>query len=276
MVDQGSNDGGFSLEGRVALVTGGGRGIGEGICMGFARAGADLVVAARSADEIDRVAAAAQALGRRGHRGSDRRGRSRFAGPVVRSRAREYGRLDILANCAGVNVRKPALEVLPEDWDRVHNINLRGMFFACQHALRMMDGGEYGRIINIASLAAFIGINPLTVYTASKGGVGQLTKALAIEFATQPITVNAIAPGYIHTEMDQTGVRASGARSLGYEQDSGRQVGLAGRHCGDGGLFGVSGCGLRYRPSAGGRRRVACRLAVRSETGRSTIRVELV
>ena len=201
MADQSSDDARFSLEGRVALVTGGGRGIGEGICMGFAKAGADLVVAARSADEINRVAAAAQALGRRAIAVETDVGNLDSLDRLFEAVQGEYGRLDILVNCAGVNVRKPALEVLPEDWDRVHNINLRGMFFACQHALRMMDGGEYGRIINIASLATFIGINPLTVYSASKGGVGQLTKALAIEFATQPITVNAIAPGYIHTEM---------------------------------------------------------------------------
>ena len=201
MADQSNNDGGFSLEGRVALVTGGGRGIGEGICMGFAEAGADLVVAARSADEINRVAAAAQALGRRAIAVETDVGDLDSLDRLFEAVRGEYGRLDILANCAGVNVRKPAVEVLPEDWDFVHNINLRGMFFACQHALKMMDGGGYGRIINIASLATFIGINPLTVYSASKGGVGQLTKALAIEFATQPITVNAIAPGYIHTEM---------------------------------------------------------------------------
>ena len=161
----------------------------------------------------------------------------------------EYGRLDILANCAGVNVRKPAVEVLPEDWDFVHNINLRGMFFACQHALRMMDGGEYGRIINIASLATFIGINPLTVYSASKGGVGQLTKA-AGDRIRHPADYRQRHRAGLHTHRnDQTGVRASGAGPVGYEQDSSAQVGLAAGYRGSGGFFWL----LRRQPTLPGK-----------------------
>ncbi len=194
-------DGGFSLAGKVALVTGGGRGIGRGISMGFARAGADLVIAARSAEEIAEVAAEAKGLGRRALAFETDVADLDSLDRLFEAVDGEFGRLDILVNCAGVNRRKPALEVLPEDWDYVHNVNLRGLFFASQHALRLMKPEEYGRIINIASLATFIGIKPLTIYSASKGGVGQLTKALALEFAATRVTINAIAPGYIYTEM---------------------------------------------------------------------------
>ena len=181
MVDRDDKDGGFSVAGKVALVTGGGRGIGKGISMGLARAGADLVVAARSADEIAGVAAEAGSLGRRTLAVETDVGDLDSLERLFEAVEKEFGRLDVLVNCAGVNRRKPALEVLPEDWDYVHNINLRGLFFASQHALRLMKREEYGRIINIASLATFIGIKPLTIYSASKGGVGQLTKALALE-----------------------------------------------------------------------------------------------
>ena len=201
MVDRNSPDDGFSLAGKVALVTGGGRGIGKGISMAFARAGADLIVAARSADEIAGVAAEAEVLGRTTLAVETDIGDMDSLDRLFERVKTKFGRLDILVNCAGVNRRKPALEVLPEDWDYVHNINLRGLFFASQHALRLMQREEYGRIINIASLATFIGIKPLTIYSASKGGVGQLTKALALEFAATRVTVNAIAPGYIYTEM---------------------------------------------------------------------------
>ena len=191
----------FSLAGKVALVTGGGRGIGKGIAMALAGAGADLIVAARSTQEIAAVASEAKGLGRRTLAIEADVGNLESIDRLFDAIKQRFGQLDILVNCAGVNRRKPALEVLPEDWDYVHNINLRGLFFASQQALRLMNADVYGRIINIASLATFIGIKPLTIYSASKGGVGQLTKALAVEFATTKVTINAIAPGYIYTEM---------------------------------------------------------------------------
>ena len=191
----------FPLAGKVALVTGGGRGIGKGIAMAFAGAGADLIVAARSTQEIATVASEAKSLGRRTLAIEADIGNLDSIDRLFDTIKQRFGQLDILVNCAGVNRRKPALEVLPEDWDYVHNINLRGLFFASQQALRLMNTDVYGRIINIASLATFIGIKPLTIYSASKGGVGQLTKALAIEFAATKVTINAIAPGYIYTEM---------------------------------------------------------------------------
>ncbi len=193
--------GGFDLTGKVALVTGGGRGIGRSIALAFAGAGADVVVAARSGDEIRAVAAEVRTLGRNSVAIETDVGDLSSLERLFEGVDREFSDLHILVNCAGVNRRKTVLEVQPEDWDYVHNINLRGLFFACQHALRMMQGSNYGRIINIASLATFIGIKPLTIYSSSKGGVGQLTKALAIEVASASITVNAIAPGYIYTEM---------------------------------------------------------------------------
>ncbi|MDP6183725.1 MAG: SDR family NAD(P)-dependent oxidoreductase, partial [Gammaproteobacteria bacterium] len=117
MVDRDDKDGGFSVAGKVALVTGGGRGIGKGISMGLARAGADLVVAARSADEIAGVAAEAGSLGRRTLAVETDVGDLDSLERLFEAVEKEFGRLDVLVNCAGVNRRKPALEVLPEDWD---------------------------------------------------------------------------------------------------------------------------------------------------------------
>ncbi len=189
------------LQGQAALVTGAGRGIGRSIALALASAGANVALAARSEDELVSVAAEIEAIGPRALAISTDVSDLDALEHLFDTIDREFGRLDIQVNNAGVGLRTPLLEVTPEEWDRVHNINLRSLFFACQHGLRRMVGARYGRIINTASLTSFLGFKHISVYGASKGGVAQLTRAIAIEFAEHGITSNAIAPGYILTEL---------------------------------------------------------------------------
>lgn len=189
------------LEGRVAMVTGGGRGIGRGIALALAKAGADVAVLARTASELDEVAGAIEKLGRRTMAIPASVADRQATEIGVRRVVADLGRLDVLVNAAGVQIRKPAVDVTEDDWDQIFNVNLRGVFFCCQAAAKVMRDQRDGRIINITSLTAVIGLPMIAPYVASKGGVSQLTKALAVEWADLGIRVNAIGPGRIRTEM---------------------------------------------------------------------------
>lgn len=194
---------GFSLSGRVALVTGGGRGLGRGIALGLAKAGADVAVLAQTPEELALTVRSVQELDRRAiaieASVAERTQVEKAVGRVVD----ELGRLDILVNAAGVQVRKAALEVTEGDWDRIFAVNLRGLFFSCQAGARAMIAGGGGKIINITSLTAVIGLPLIAPYVASRGGVSQLTKALAVEWAQHGIRVNAIGPGRFRTSMTE-------------------------------------------------------------------------
>ena len=191
----------FNLSGKVALVTGGGRGIGEHMALALAEAGADVAVASRTLSQSQEVAARIEALGRRGHAAQVDVTNVASTRAMVDDVAGHFGRIDILVNNAGVNIVKYALDLTEEDWDTVLDTNLKGVFFCSQAVGRLMVAQRYGRIVNIASQMAAVGYYKRAAYCASKGGVAQITKVLAVEWATHGVTVNAVAPTFIETAM---------------------------------------------------------------------------
>lgn len=192
----------FSLKGKVALVTGGGRGLGKGIALGLAGAGADVVIAARSVSELAETVRELKDLGTDSASCQVDLLNVAEIKSMVDWVAEKYGALDILVNGAGINVRKPTVEMTEADWDRVLGVNLKGVFFASQAAAKVMLQQGKGRIINIASLSAIIGIPNIIPYCSSKGGLVQMTKGMAVEWAPK-INVNAIGPGYFRTAMTE-------------------------------------------------------------------------
>ncbi len=192
----------FRLDGKVAIVTGATRGIGQAAAVGLAEAGADVVVLGNARDP-EQTRQAVLALGRKSlaFQGdlSDRAFRER----VVSETLAQWGHIDILVNNAGTTVRTPAVDFAEADWDRVIEVNLTTVFRMCQLVGRQMLKQKSGKIINIASLQSFTGGITIPAYAASKGGVAQVTKALANEWAQHNVNVNAIAPGYILTELTQ-------------------------------------------------------------------------
>ena len=200
----------FDLSGRVAVVTGARRGIGRGLALGLARAGADLAVVGRTAAED--LAADIERLGRRCVAIAADLAYPAQVDRVIPEAVRSFGRVDILVNNAGTTARGPAVDVTPRDWHRVLQVNLHAVFTLCQAAARDMLPRRRGKIINIASMMSFQGGIEIAAYTASKGAVGQLTKLLANEWASQGINVNAIAPGYIETDLTRP-LREDAARN---------------------------------------------------------------
>src|SRR3954452_11982726 len=187
----------FDLTGRVAIVTGANTGIGQGIAMALAQAGADIALVGRSpaGETADKVAA----LGRRAILIEADFSTIALIQHVVDRTLAELGGLDILVNNAGIIRRADAVEFSEADWDAVIDTNLKSVFFLCQAAGRHMIGQGRGKIINIASMLSFQGGIRVPSYTASKSGVAGLTKLLANEWAAKGVNVNAIAPGYIAT-----------------------------------------------------------------------------
>jgi len=200
----------FNLEGKIAVVTGASTGLGRGMTLALAGAGADLLL-------VDHVASGAveeevRALGRRASSLTIDLALRGSAAAVVARAVRDFGRVDILVNNAGIIRRAPALEFSEQDWDDVMTLNARTVFFLAQAAARDMRTRGYGRIISVASLLAFQGGVFVPSYAASKGAVAQVTKALANEWTPLGITVNAIAPGYMATN-NTAPLRADVARS---------------------------------------------------------------
>ena len=190
----------FDISGRVALVTGGRRGLGLAMSEGLAAAGAKLACI-DIADECDELRNRTESLGAElAYFKADLSDRSQRDGLVERV-VKRFGRLDILVNSAGIQHRQPAMEFDLARWDSILSLMLTAVFELCQQAAKVMERQGGGKIINIASLASFQGAWTVPAYTAAKHGVAGLTKALANEWAAKNIHVNAIAPGYFDTEM---------------------------------------------------------------------------
>lgn len=189
----------FDLTGKVAIVTGTSRGLGQFFARALARAGADLVITSRNPDTLRSFQSEIEAIGRPAlPLALDVRNYESIQ-KMVQCAVDHYGKIDILVNNAGCNVRKPALEVSWEDWNLVLDTNLRGTFFVSQAVARHMIPKKYGRIINIGSVTCVAGYAGLGPYGASRGGVKQLTMSLADDWGVHGITVNCLAPGWFKT-----------------------------------------------------------------------------
>ncbi len=191
----------FDLEGKVAMVTGSTRGMGEATAMALAKAGADVAVCGRNKADLERVPSAIQDLGRNSagfslevtSKESIRRGFDQIMA--------HFGKVDILVNNAGTNYRVSVLEYPEEEWDKIININLKGYFLVAQAVVPQMLERGYGKVINMSSILGKIGLPHQLAYASSKGGVDQMTKIMAIEWAKGGVRVNAIGPTYFETEM---------------------------------------------------------------------------
>jgi 2-dehydro-3-deoxy-D-gluconate 5-dehydrogenase len=202
----------FRLDGRVALVTGATRGLGQAMAVALAEAGADVAALGRT--PASGTAESVRGLGRRCLTlETDLRAASAAdLGSVVERVVAELGGLNILVNNAGIIRRAPSLEFTEEDWDHVVQVNLRALFFLSQAAARHMAAHGGGKVINVASVLSFQGGILVPAYTAAKSGVAGLTRALANEWAAKNINVNAIAPGYMATD-NTTALRADPVRN---------------------------------------------------------------
>jgi NAD(P)-dependent dehydrogenase (short-subunit alcohol dehydrogenase family) len=189
----------FDLSGRVAVVTGASRGLGQYFGRALARAGADLVITSRKKGDLEPFAAEIRAAGRKAAAVEldvrDYQNIQRFA----QSAHEAYGRIDILVNNAGCNVRKRAVDVTWDDWNLILETNLRGTFFVTQAVGRFMIGARYGRVITLGSETSVAGYAGLAPYGASRGGMRQLTMSLAHDWGEYGITVNCLAPGWFKT-----------------------------------------------------------------------------
>jgi 2-deoxy-D-gluconate 3-dehydrogenase len=195
----------FDLDSRVAIVTGGNGGIGLGMAKGLAGAGAAIVVAAR--DQTKSAAAVAQltAMGAKAAAVEVDVANEQSCRAMVREAVARFGRLDVLVNNAGINIRKQPEDYTLDEWNKVVSINLTGAFVASQAAYPEMCRAGGGKIINIGSMTSIFGIPFAPAYSASKGGIVQLTKALAAAWAKDNIQVNAVLPGWIDTELTRGG-----------------------------------------------------------------------
>ena len=199
---QKANDSQFSVDGKISLVTGAGRGIGRAVAQGLARAGSDVALVARSQTELEAVALEIRKLGRRAETFPADLIQTRELAGLAAKVSKTMGGIDILVNNAGTNIPQDSLDVTEDAWDTILNINLKAAFFLSQAIGRVMiDQGRGGRIINISSQTGSVALAKRAAYCASKAGLNLVTKVLAMDWATHDILVNAVAPTFIETEM---------------------------------------------------------------------------
>lgn len=192
----------FTLTGKVAVVTGASRGLGQYLGRALAKAGADLVITSRSMPDLKLFQAEIEGLGREAFPVElDLRDEVSIRA-AADAASGHFGKIDILVNNAGCNVRKPALDVTWDDWNLVLDTNLRGSFFVAQAFARGMVKRAYGRIINIGSVTSVFGYAGIAPYCASRGGIKQLTMSLADEWGPHGVTVNCLAPGWFRTKQN--------------------------------------------------------------------------
>lgn len=191
----------FSLEGKVALVSGGSRGIGKATAIGFAKAGADVAVTSRQLPDLEVVTDEIRTLGRKSLAITTHIGRMDQIQPLVDRVVTEFGRIDILVNNAGTNFFMPAIDMTETGWDAVMNLDLKGVFFLSQATARVMRDHGGGKIINVSSVSGFKVQVPTGHYSIAKAGVIMATKVMALEWAQYNIKVNCIAPGAIETRL---------------------------------------------------------------------------
>lgn len=190
------------LEGKTAIVVGGGRGLGRSIALAFARQGADLVIASRTESEIRKVADELRALGHAGVLAVKTDATDyEQANSMVRRTVQEFGRVDVLVNCQGTALIKPTIQTTVEDWSRIIDGNLTSVFYTCRAVLPQMLNQKSGHIINISSRAGVTGADRVAAYSAAKAGVIGLSKALAQELKSENIKVNVICPAPMDTSM---------------------------------------------------------------------------
>jgi NAD(P)-dependent dehydrogenase (short-subunit alcohol dehydrogenase family) len=192
----------LSLEGKIAVVTGGTSGIGRALSVGLAEAGADVIASARRQQQVDETASEIEARGRKTLRlASDVCDRASLE-QLLTATLDRFGKVDILINCAGRIKRTPTVTMPEEEWTAILDTNLTGTLRACQVFGKHMLERGYGRIVNIASLNSFVALSEVAAYAASKSGITSLTRSLAVEWSKKGVTVNAIAPGVFRTDLN--------------------------------------------------------------------------